>query len=72
MSRLSELQQRGQSYWLDNLTRGMIRNGDLKRRIDEEDLRGVTANPSTFALALRSGDYDADIQRLAREGWSST
>ncbi|MDF2458043.1 MAG: tal [Nitrospira sp.] len=71
MSRLSELQQRGQSYWLDNLTRGMIRNGDLKRRIDEEDLRGVTANPSTFALALRSGDYDADIQRLAREGHST-
>lgn len=71
MSRLSELQQCGQSYWLDNLTRGMIRNGDLKRRIDEEDLRGVTANPSTFALALRSGDYDADIQRLAREGRSS-
>jgi transaldolase len=66
-----ELQKYGQSYWLDNLTRGMIRSGDLKRRIDEEGLRGVTANPSTFALALKSGDYDADIQNLARAGRST-
>ena len=49
----------------------MMRSGDLKRRIDEEGLRGVTANPSTFALALRSGDYDADIERLARQGHST-
>ncbi len=71
MSRLLELQKCGQSYWLDNLTRGMIRSGDLKRRIGDEGLQGVTANPSTFALALRSGDYDTDIQRLAREGHST-
>lgn len=71
MSRLLELQRCGQSYWLDNLTRGMMRSGDLKRRIDEEGLRGVTANPSTFALALRSGDYDADIERLARQDHST-
>jgi transaldolase len=62
-----ELQRCGQSYWLDNLTRAMIRNGDLKRRISDEGLGGVTANPSTFSLALKSGDYDADIRRLARE-----
>jgi transaldolase len=67
MSRLMELQRCGQSYWLDNLTRAMIRNGDLKRRISDEGLGGVTANPSTFSLALKSGDYDADIRRLARE-----
>ncbi len=67
MSRLLQLQRCGQSYWLDNLTRAMIRNGDLKRRISDEGLGGVTANPSTFAVALKSGDYDADIHRLARE-----
>ena len=71
MSRLLELYTCGQSYWLDNLSRGMIRSGDLKRRIGEEGLRGVTANPSTFALALKSGDYDADIQNLARQGHST-
>ena len=71
MSRLLQLQKCGQSYWLDNLTRGMIRNGELQRRIREEGLRGVTANPSTFNLALKSGDYDSDVARLAREGYST-
>ena len=68
MSRLLELAQYGQSYWLDNLTRAMLRNGDLQRRIQEKGLGGVTANPSTFALSLQSGDYDADIRRLGQDG----
>ena len=68
MSRLLQLQKCGQSYWLDNLTRAMLRKGELRRRIEEQGLRGVTANPTTFAAALSSGDYDADIRRLAQEG----
>ena len=68
MSPLVQLQQCGQSFWLDNLTRAMLRNGALRRRIDEEGLTGITANPSTFAIALASGDYDDDVGRLAREG----
>lgn len=68
MSHLVQLQQCGQSFWLDNLTRAMLRNGELRRRIDEEGLTGITANPSTFAIALSSGDYDADVRRLAGEG----
>ncbi|HJT21598.1 MAG TPA: transaldolase [Nitrospira sp.] len=67
-SRLLQLQKCGQSYWLDNLTRGMIRGGQLQRRIKDEGLGGVTANPTTFALALKSDDYDDEIRRLAREG----
>jgi transaldolase len=68
VSRLLQLQKCGQSYWLDNLTRAMLRKGELHRRIEEQGLRGVTANPTTFAAALSSGDYDADIRRLAQEG----
>jgi transaldolase len=71
VSRLLQLQQCGQSCWLDNLTRAMLRNGELQRRVREEKLGGVTANPSTFAAALSSGDYDGDIRRLAREGRSA-
>lgn len=71
MTRLLQLQKCGQSYWLDNLTRAMIRSGELQRRIKEEDLRGITANPTTFGLALASGDYDNDIKRLAREGYGT-
>ncbi len=68
MNRLLELQRCGQSYWLDNLTRKMLVNGDLARRIRDEGLRGITANPTTFGLALKSDDYDNDIRELARQG----
>ena len=71
MSRLLQLQKCGQSYWLDNLTRAMIRSGELQHRIKDEGLRGITANPTTFGLALGSGDYDDDIKRLAREGYGT-
>jgi transaldolase len=71
VSRLRELQRCGQSYWLDNLTRAMLRNGELARRIEQDGLSGVTANPSTFAIALASGDYDADVHRLARAGYGT-
>jgi len=71
VSRLLQLQKCGQSYWLDNLTRTMIRNGELQRRIEDEGLRGITANPTTFGLALGSGDYDEEINRLAREGYGA-
>jgi transaldolase len=71
VSALVQLQQCGQSVWLDNLTRSMLRSGELRRRIDDEGLTGITANPSTFAIALASGDYDADVRRLAREGYGT-
>jgi transaldolase len=71
VTRFLQLQKCGQSYWLDNLTRAMIRSGELQRRIDKEGLRGITANPTTFGLALGSGDYDDDITRLAREGYGT-
>ena len=68
-SRLLQLEKCGQSYWLDNLTRAMVRNGELQYRIDKEGLRGITANPTTFSLALKSDDYDDEIGRLARDGY---
>ena len=71
MTRLLQLQKCGQSYWLDNLTRAMIRSGELQRRITGEGLRGITANPTTFGLSLASGDYDNNIKRMAREGYGT-
>lgn len=69
MNPLRQLLEQGQSYWLDNLTREMIRNGELKRRVTEEGLRGVTSNPATFHKAIsKSKEYDDQIETLAREG----
>lgn len=67
-SSLLDLRSSGQSYWLDNLTRDMIRNDELKRRVLEEGLGGVTSNPSTFHKALTGSQaYDEQVKRLVAE-----
>jgi transaldolase/glucose-6-phosphate isomerase len=69
MNTLLQLSQYGQSYWLDNLTRRKITSGELKKRVTEHGLRGVTSNPAIFDKAISGGeDYDAQIQQLVREG----
>ncbi len=69
MNTLIELLQYGQSYWLDNLTRGKITTGELKRRVDDQGLRGITSNPSIFNKAISNGqDYDGQISELVKEG----
>lgn len=66
MSALLELARYGQSYWLDDLSRSMIENGELKRRVMEEGLTGVTDNPAIFNAALMSSDdYDEPIRQCA-------
>jgi transaldolase len=65
MNPLLKLIDLGQSYWIDNLTRQMIQSGELKRRITEEGLRGMTSNPAIFNKAIsKSSDYDEQIRQL--------
>jgi transaldolase len=69
MNTLIELLETGQSYWLDNLTRGKIATGELKKRVEEQGLRGITSNPSIFNKAISNGeDYDGQIAKLVKEG----
>src|SRR5690242_11075745 len=66
-----ELRELGQSLWLDNITRGMLRDGTLKSYIDEYSITGLTSNPTIFDKAISQGDaYDESIQRLLGEGLS--
>ncbi len=68
MNALLELINYGQSYWLDNLTRKMIKSGELKKRVAKEGLRGNTSNPAIFNKAISSGnDYDQQIKKLVSE-----
>ena len=69
MNPLLQLIACGQSYWLDNLTRDMITSGELKERVTEQGLRGVTSNPATFHQAIGgSSAYDTQIMQLVNEG----
>jgi transaldolase len=55
----------GQSLWLDNLSRDLLRDGTLGRLIAEDGVSGVTSNPSIFQKALAgSPHYAADLSRL--------
>ncbi len=69
MSTLVDLLNYGQSYWLDNLARKKIISGELKKRVSEQGLRGITSNPSIFHKSITgSTDYDDQIKELVAKG----
>jgi transaldolase/glucose-6-phosphate isomerase len=58
-----------QSPWLDYIRRDMLRDGGLKRYVEDDGIRGVTANPTIFEKAIGAGsDYDDQIRQLLRDG----
>src|SRR3954469_14593042 len=60
---LQQLHDAGVSIWLDYIDRTMLRNGDLRRRITEESLTGMTSNPTIFEKALAEGTaYDDQLK----------
>ena len=65
---LVELAKTGQSIWYDQMERQLITKGHLKRMIEEDDLRGMTSNPTIFEKAIGgSEDYDAQLRQLAAQ-----
>ncbi|HKD99757.1 MAG TPA: transaldolase, partial [Planctomycetota bacterium] len=67
-SPLLQLADQGQSVWLDNISRGLLRSGGLEK-LRRRGIRGVTSNPTIFEKAIAStGDYDDAIFELARKG----
>src|SRR5918911_928762 len=68
---LVEVMQLGQSIWYDNIRRAMLETGDLAKKIEEDDLRGVTSNPTIFEKAITgSTDYDEQMRSLVSAGAS--
>ena len=66
---IKKLQEIDESIWLDNLSRGLIRSGELQRLIDEDGVTGVTSNPTIFQKAISgSKDYDDSLRGLLAEG----
>jgi transaldolase len=64
-SRLRKLTERGQSVWIDNLSRQLVHGGGLQRLVDESFVTGVTSNPTIFQKAIAHGDdYDEQLRSL--------
>ena len=70
-SAVRRLHALGQSVWLDNISRALIRSGELKALMDE-GLLGVTSNPTIFEKAITAGaDYDDQLAAVARQTTSA-
>jgi transaldolase len=71
MKATQTLHDLGQSLWIDNITRNLLRSGTLRRYIDVLSITGLTSNPTIFDHAIKnSTDYDECIARKIREGKS--
>jgi len=66
-----QLNQLGQSLWLDNITRDLLDNGTLRKYLTELSVTGLTSNPTIFDHAItHSASYDPEIRRLVGAGHS--
>ena len=71
MKATQTLHDLGQSLWLDNITRNLLRTGVLRRYIDELSVTGLTSNPTIFDHAIKNGkDYDDAIKSKLADGKS--
>src|SRR5215831_20182879 len=64
-TRLQELSERGQSVWLDYLSRDILESGKLAEMAERDAVVGVTSNPTIFQKAISSGNaYDEQLKEL--------
>src|SRR5215467_8600644 len=71
MKATRSLHDLGQSIWLDNITRDLLKSGTLKRYIDELSVTGLTSNPTIFDHAIKnSAAYDDAIRAKVKAGKS--
>ena len=71
MKATGTLHDEGQSIWLDNITRDLLKTGTLKRYIEELSVTGLTSNPTIFDHAIKnSSAYDSAIRAKAKDGKS--
>lgn len=67
MKPTKQLHDLGQSLWLDNISRELLKSGTLQRYRDEFYVTGLTSNPTIFDLAIRNGSYYDDSIRVKTE-----
>ena len=68
---LQQLRDAGQSPWLDNISRALLRDGTFQALLDQ-GIVGMTSNPSIFQKAIGGSDaYDDELRRLVRAGTSA-
>ena len=59
--------EQDQSPWIDFIDRELIESGKLDKLVDD-GIRGLTSNPTIFAKAVATGQYDELIKREIEAG----
>ena len=71
MKTTQQLHDLGQSLWLDNITRGLLTSGTLRRYISDFAVTGITSNPTIFDKAIKeAGFYDDPISQKTAQSKS--
>jgi transaldolase len=64
---LRQLENFGQSIWLDYIRRNLLFSPEFRRLIEDDGLKGMTSNPTIFEKAIDdSNDYDEQFAELVR------
>ena len=67
MKPTERLRNLGQSLWLDNITRGILVDGTLRRYRDDLSVTGLTSNPTIYDQAIgKTNFYDEAIRAKRR------
>lgn len=59
--------EQDQSPWIDFIDRDLIESGKLEQMVDD-GIRGLTSNPTIFAKAVATGQYDDLVRREIEAG----
>ncbi|WP_315789377.1 transaldolase [Fischerella sp. JS2] len=66
---LLEIKNYGQSIWMDNLSRDIIKSGELKDLVENKGICGITSNPTIFEKAIANNAiYDREIEAGVQAG----
>jgi transaldolase/glucose-6-phosphate isomerase len=69
MDALKQLEECGQSLWIDYLQRSFVEQGKLRHLIERDRLKGLTSNPSIFEKAIgQSEEYQQAIADFQQGG----
>jgi transaldolase len=65
---LREIEDLGQSIWIDNISRQLLEDGIMARLVEEDGISGVTSNPTIFEKAMGHSDrYDDAFREIIDE-----
>ncbi|GAC1340972.1 MAG: bifunctional transaldolase/phosoglucose isomerase [Candidatus Dormibacteria bacterium] len=69
---LQQLGERGQSVWLDFISRELVTTDQLHKLVEHSNVAGLTSNPTIFEKAIaEGGSYDQQLHELLDQGVGS-